>query len=53
MTDVKVIKKTFINAQKTLLNELLDEIKNEEYETMSQVIGALRNNLESLERLEK
>jgi len=52
MTDKAVIKKTFINAQKTLINEFLAEMETEEYETMAQVRGALYTNLFSLEALE-
>ena len=48
----KNIGKTIILAQKQTLKSLLDEIKEQDYETVSQIKGAIYGTLEILEKIE-
>lgn len=48
----EVITKTFISAQRALLNELLGDIENEGYKTVSEIKVVLHKHLLTLSNLE-
>lgn len=48
---MKIAGKAHLDAKVQALQEILDEIKSEEYETVSQVIGSIHNNMNILKKL--
>lgn len=49
----KTITSTFINAQKKAYTTLLNDIETHDYTTISEIKGAIKIELDSLDKLEK
>ena len=49
----KKIGETYLRAKIQMLNELLEEIKSEGYETVNQVIGSINTNIDILNKVKK
>lgn len=48
---IEMIGRAHIAAKEQAFNEIIDEIKDEDYTTISQVVGALKTRLDILQRL--